>query len=147
MKKNKIVFGILLLLILCSFSLVCFGFSTASFHPDTGGTNKISKIGGTITSYIKKIGIFISVGAAIVMGIKFVTASPEGKGQIKERIIPFVIGIVLIFGFSLVLQPVIDLVNSSGLGSSSSSTTSQPTNTLMQKILNTANVVVNAPIH
>ena len=57
----------------------------------------------------------ILIGAVIVKGIKFVSASPDGQASIKKEIIMLVIGGGLLFLVTAILQLVIDLVSDAGL--------------------------------
>ena len=36
--------------------------------------------------------------AAIILGIKYMYSSPEDKAEIKKKLVPFIIGGVLVFG-------------------------------------------------
>ena len=44
--------------------------------------------------------ILLAIGmvVAVVAGIVFMTASTEGKAEVKEKLIPYVVGCVVIFG-------------------------------------------------
>lgn len=44
------------------------------------------------------LGVVIAVIVAAFLGIKFITASVEEKADVKQSLIPFVIGCVIIFG-------------------------------------------------
>ena len=44
------------------------------------------------------IGIIVAVIGSVVLGIQFVTSTPEGKADVKARAIPFLIGTIVIFG-------------------------------------------------
>lgn len=44
------------------------------------------------------LGIVIAMIVAAVLGIKFITSSVEEQAKIKESLIPFVVGCVIIFG-------------------------------------------------
>ena len=57
----------------------------------------------------------VLIGAVIVKGIKFVSASPDGQAAIKKEIIMLVIGGGLLFLVTAILQLVIDLVSDAGL--------------------------------
>ena len=63
----------------------------------------ISAVGATIT-----IAQIVCYGAAVIilmiLGIKFITAAPEGKAQIKERSVPAVIGAVLLFAIGSIIK-------------------------------------------
>ena len=40
----------------------------------------------------------------MILGIKFLTAAPEGKAQIKEKSVPAVIGAVLLFAVGSIIR-------------------------------------------
>lgn len=44
------------------------------------------------------LGVAISVGAGAVMGIKFMAGSVEEQAKIKEMLIPYIIGCIVVFG-------------------------------------------------
>ena len=44
------------------------------------------------------IGMAVAVVIGTVLGVKFLIGSMEEKAQIKEALIPFVIGCVVVFG-------------------------------------------------
>ena len=54
----------------------------------------------TVLSIISTIGIFLSVIALIVIGIKYMTASIEQKAEYKRTLIPYLIGAILVFTVS-----------------------------------------------
>ena len=114
MKKSKIIFCICLLLILCSICIVSFGINPQSLKPNTSGSQEIAQRANPILGYMQTIGIFIAVGAVIVVGIKFVTSSPEGKAQLKEQFVPLVIGIVIILGITTILRVIASTLEKTG---------------------------------
>lgn len=44
------------------------------------------------------IGMAVAVVIASILGIKFMIGSMEEKAQIKESLIPFIIGCIVVFG-------------------------------------------------
>lgn len=51
-----------------------------------------------IAGLLLGIGIFVAVIVGIVLGIKFMISSPEGKAQVSKLLTPFIIGTLLIVG-------------------------------------------------
>jgi len=72
---------------------------------NTGKTGNVTvdenKLADT-SSYIYNILLFAGMAAAVIiagiLGIKFMIGSAEEKAQIKDALIPFVIGCIVIFG-------------------------------------------------
>lgn len=44
------------------------------------------------------IGLIVTVVVGIILGIQFMTASADGKAEVKEKLIPYAVGCVVIFG-------------------------------------------------
>ena len=52
----------------------------------------------SIFKILSTIGVILSVIIGGILGIKFMMASAEDKAQIKEMLIPYVVGCVVIYG-------------------------------------------------
>lgn len=59
---------------------------------------EVKKISDTIYNTLLTIGIVLSVIIGAVLGIKFMVSSVDEKAQIKEALIPYVVGCVVVFG-------------------------------------------------
>ncbi len=59
---------------------------------------KIKDTSNTIANILIAIGTVIAVIVSSILGIKFMIGSVEEKAQIKEALVPFVIGCIVIFG-------------------------------------------------
>jgi len=46
----------------------------------------------------------------VIIGVKYITASVEEKAQLKETLMPYVIGAILLFGGSGILTIVVNFV-------------------------------------
>ena len=55
-------------------------------------------IGNSILGLIRVIGTFISVGALMVMGIKYMMGSTEERASYKKSMVPYIIGCIVLFG-------------------------------------------------
>lgn len=115
MKKKYIVCTGLLILIL--FVIISnFSCSYADLSSDIwDGASRASGAGNTIISIILWIGVAICVGAVIYKGIKFVTSSPDGKAEIKKELIMLVVGGILLFSITTVLNIILSLVRNAEL--------------------------------
>ena len=63
-----------------------------------------------VTGLIYYIGVFLSVGILMVIGIKYITGSIEEKAQYKETMVPYFIGAILLFGGINILKIIYNLV-------------------------------------
>ena len=108
MKKQKILFMFLLFLIIIlinvsSFAAVGNGFFEGKINPD-GDTSGIFKVGDSIISLAQVIGVGMAVISTFVLGIRYMYSSPGEKADIKSKMIPWVIGGVLIFGATTIVK-------------------------------------------
>lgn len=82
------------------------------YNPSKGTTSdtKIAEIGGTILATIQAIGTVVAVIAIIVIGLRYMTGSVQEKANYKETMIPYIIGAIMLFTITTVLQIVYNLV-------------------------------------
>ena len=100
--KKKTLF-ILIISILCILLIMptVAAFNTAYYEPSlSGDTSKIKTIGNTIVKVIKIVGSALSVITLAIIGIKYIYGSMEQKAQYKETIMPYIVGAILLFGAS-----------------------------------------------
>jgi type IV secretory pathway VirB2 component (pilin) len=65
-----------------------------------------------ILSVVRTIGILISVITLAVIGIKYMVGSVEEKAEYKKTMIPYLIGVFLIFSFTTFPQLIYNIVTS-----------------------------------
>lgn len=61
-------------------------------------TDQLKNASNTIYNTLLLAGMAIAVIASSILGIKFMIGSVEEKAQIKEALVPFAIGCIVIFG-------------------------------------------------
>lgn len=59
---------------------------------------KLQDTSKTLNSILILIGMCVAVVVSAILGIKFMIGSVEEKAQIKEALIPFIIGCIVVFG-------------------------------------------------
>lgn len=62
------------------------------------GTDKVIMAGGSILGVAQVIGVSVGVIFLVILGVKYMISSTDDKATIKERLIPYVIGAVIMFG-------------------------------------------------
>ena len=109
-KQVKMISTILLvMMILCSITNVVFGSGIiASLSGDKTGTvsggNGITNLGSTIVGILQIIGIIVAVVVLLVLGIKYMMGSAEEKAEYKKTMIPYIIGALLIFAATTIVN-------------------------------------------
>ena len=99
------VFSVLLIIfVLCSALSPVFAEIKTDWEGKTGtATDKVENIGTTILGVVQYIAGFAAVILLIVLAIKYMTSSPEGKADIKKTALIYVVGAALMFGTTIVL--------------------------------------------
>ena len=108
--KRKIFFILIIfILMICSTHIVqattisniiqgADGFITNGSSSDMIAGDKIKNLSDIIYNVLLILGAVIAVIVGSVLGIQFITGSVEQKAKVKDSLIPFVIGCVVIFG-------------------------------------------------
>lgn len=73
-------------------------------------TSKITTIGGNIVNIIQVVGIVIAIIILLIIGIKYLTASAEGKAEYKKTMIPYLVGAGLVFAGTSIVKVVYSMV-------------------------------------
>ena len=66
--------------------------------PNYSGVSSLYSLGNTILGIIQYIGAGVAVIATLVLAMKYMYSSPDEKAEVKKKLIPFIIGGVLVFG-------------------------------------------------
>ena len=108
--KRKIFFILIIfILMICSTHIVqattisniiqgADGFIANGSSSDMIAGDKIKNLSDIIYNVLLILGTVIAVIVGSVLGIQFITGSVEQKAKVKDSLIPFVIGCVVIFG-------------------------------------------------
>lgn len=107
---KKALFIILILIILFSINTKVFAWSSVIKDGDSfiqaGERHDGQEINPeslkTLSSYLYNIllsaGIVVAVVVATVLGIQFMLGGAEGQAKVKEMLVPFIVGCVVVFG-------------------------------------------------
>lgn len=68
------------------------------------GANDVKDKAGEVVGLIQVVGTIVSVGMLTFLGIKYVLGSADQKAEYRKSMIPYIVGSVLIFGFSNITQ-------------------------------------------
>lgn len=118
MKKTikKLVLMLLIFILLINISTEVFGWSSIveagqefikageSGDKSTTGINKeevgekLEGLSGYLYNLLLAAGVVIAVIVATILGIQFMLGGAEGQAKVKEMLIPFVVGCVVVFG-------------------------------------------------
>lgn len=69
-----------------------------NYADDTGTVNKVNSVTGTVITAIRVIGICVAVVMLLTIAMKYMTAAPGDKADIKKSAIQYVVGAIVLFG-------------------------------------------------
>lgn len=75
----------------------------------------MKKIIVPIANILTAIGVFVLVGVTIIMGIKYMFATPEEAAKLKQQLIGLVVSAVVVLGATAVWKIVYNVLTSTGL--------------------------------
>lgn len=69
-------------------------------------SEELLSFGNTVLGIIQVVGTIISLISTMFLGVKYMMGSIQEKAQYKETMVPYVIGIVLLFTAVNILKPI-----------------------------------------
>lgn len=108
----RVFSALMIIFVLCSaLSPVVFADIKTNWTGTEGAASgKVENIGQQILGIVQTVAGLAAVILLIVLAIKYMTASPEGKADIKKTALIYVVGAALMFGTSWILGMVKDLM-------------------------------------
>lgn len=114
-KSIKLVAMILLAIVVVaslSQSILAFSISEAenlnamysSAKDDSGAAQSINNIIGSIITIVQVVGTGVAIIMLIVLAIKYISAAPGDKADIKKHAVVYVVGAVVLFAATGILQ-------------------------------------------
>ena len=114
--NKKIIKGITMLvmiLTICSIAFNVFALTPGEVTGDsaTAKVTGIKTIGNNIVKILQTVGVVLSVIILIVLGIKYMMGSAEEKAEYKKTMIPYLVGAILIFASTTIVNVVYNIAN------------------------------------
>jgi len=60
--------------------------------------NSIQGLSGYLYNILLAAGVIIAVIVATILGVQFMIGGAEGQAKVKEMLVPFIVGCVIVFG-------------------------------------------------
>ena len=114
--KTSIIFVIAIMIIL-STTVVNAALTPGSLKPTAGdltgnGVASIGDMGRKVVGIVQTVGVVVAVVILLVLGIKYMMGSAEEKAEYKKSMIPYIVGAVLIFASTTVVNIVYEFATS-----------------------------------
>lgn len=71
--------------------------------------DKIVNLGATMVTIMQTVGVVVAVVVLLVIGIKYMLGSAEEKAEYKKTMIPYIVGAILIFAATTIVNVVYNL--------------------------------------
>lgn len=118
MKKQVKILSIALIVltILCSLSTIVLAdvksdLDIISKGNDSAKAEEVVKLGATIVTIMHTVGIVVAVVVLLILGIKYMMGSAEEKAEYKKTMIPYLVGAVLIFASTTIVNVVYNIAS------------------------------------
>lgn len=82
-------------------------FNTSAFdtiRDTTGAASSVTRIIGTLINVIQIVGTGVAIIMLIVLAIKYISAAPSDKAEIKKHAVVYVVGAVVLFAATGILE-------------------------------------------
>ena len=117
MKKLSKIFAVLLILAIAMVAFTTVANATAGdvanifqkAEESDVDTGDMTTVAGNIVNIITWVGIIVAIIVLLVLGIKYMMGSAAEKAEYKKTMIPYLVGAVLIFGASAIVQAVVKM--------------------------------------
>lgn len=112
MFSNKLKYTInIVFCLIIVFSAVFAGAPTVDWPTGENTTNKVQKVTGNVWATVRVIVQILAVAAVVFAGLRYMFTSADGRADIKKDMLYLVIGAVLVFGATTVINFVVDATN------------------------------------
>ena len=100
-KTVRIITAVMMILMMLSVATTVFAGWTPEGDQSAAGAESIKNIINAVLGWVQIIGIGVAVIMLIVLAIKYISAAP---GEIKKHAVVYVVGAVILFAASGILQ-------------------------------------------
>lgn len=111
MKYKKIIILALILIVILTSSVFASDLTSGVEITKAKG-QEVEEIGNLIFGIVRVIGIILSVGTLMLLGIKYMLGSVEEKAEYKKSFGIYIIGATLVFAVSIFAQKMYEIVQS-----------------------------------
>lgn len=100
----RVINILLILMLMLSFATNVFAMNNIPKPGSSPAADRVGKLGSTVLGVVQVVGMTVAVIMLIVVAIKYMSAAPDAKAEIKKSSIQYVVGAFLLFGASGILE-------------------------------------------
>lgn len=110
-KTNKIIAVLCIILTIVTLSACVFAepLKPNDFSGGEANITGLQSFGQTIVATVQTVGVIVAVVILLVLGIKYMMGSAEEKADYKKSMIPYIVGAILIFASTTIVNIVYNL--------------------------------------
>lgn len=86
-------------------------FAAVDIYNPSGSVGKIDQVVNNVWGTVLTVLRVLAVAAIVYAGVKYMFASADSKADIKGGMVGLVVGAILVFGASIVVQLIMDAAN------------------------------------
>lgn len=103
---QKIITALFIALVIITIAMPTFAtLNPLNVQPRPGvASEKVFNVAGTVLGIAQAIGVSVAVIILVVIAIKYITASAEGKSEVKKYATGYILGAVLLFAGVAILN-------------------------------------------
>ena len=104
-KGSKIITALIIVAIICNICSIVFAADMYVDITPSSSTlaSSVQNIGGYILGVAQVIGMIVAVVMLIVLAIKYISAAPNDKAEIKKHAVVYIVGAIILFAASGIL--------------------------------------------
>lgn len=107
-KITATILLVVMMLVMVSTSVFADWNVSVTSNTSAQGTGTVTNIGGSVVGIVQVVGYVVAVVMLVIIGIKYITSSPEGKAEVKKTALYYVLGAALIAGAVTVAGVIFD---------------------------------------
>lgn len=96
---NIVVIALAVLFLVNNFAMAFDGYASITATSSTL-QGKVTSISGQILGIVQTVGMAVAVIMLIVLAIKYISAAPNDKAEIKKHAVVYIVGAVILFAAS-----------------------------------------------
>lgn len=103
LKIMAIVILTIISTLLITSNVLAMGLNTEITPQQSNAAENVTNIAGKVLNIVQIVGVAVATIMLTVLGIKYVSSSPNDKAEYKKGMTIYVIGAVLLFGASMLI--------------------------------------------
>lgn len=112
LKIMAIVILTIISTLLITSNVLANGLDTEITPQASNAATNVTKVAGQVLNIIQIVGVAVATIMLTILGIRYVTLSPNEKAEYKKGLTIYVIGAVLLFGASILIGVIKNFVSS-----------------------------------